>query len=73
MVHTYGEHVSNVYIASFLSGMKLVGKASSLKSHKGQTMSKLMPKGAGAIVSFGLKEAKKSAIKFIESLKFFLI
>ena len=30
-----------------------------------------MPKGAGAIISFGLKGGKKSAVKFIESLKIF--
>ena len=41
------------------------------KSHKGHKLaSKLMPKGAGAIISFGLK-GKKSAVKFIESLKIF--
>ena len=30
-----------------------------------------MPKGAGAIISFGLRGGKKSAVKFIESLKIF--
>ena len=30
-----------------------------------------MPKGTGAIVSFGLKGGKKSALKFIENLKIF--
>ena len=30
-----------------------------------------MPKGAGAIISLGLKGGKESAIKFIENLKVF--
>ena len=30
-----------------------------------------MPKGSGAIISFGLKGGKKRAVKFIESLKIF--
>ncbi len=69
------KHVSNAeYIASFLSGKEEVSwvKHPSLKSHKGHRLaSKLMPRGAGAIISFGLKGGKKSAIKFIESLKIF--
>ena len=45
-------------------------KHPSLKSHKGyKVASKLMPKGSGAIISFGLKGGKKRAVKFIESLK----
>ena len=69
------KHVSNAeYIASFLSGKDEVSwvKHPSLKSHKGHKIAaKLMPKGAGAIVSFGLKGGKKTAVKFIESLKIF--
>ena len=69
------KHVSNAeYIASFLSGKEEVAwvKHPSLKSHKGHNLAvKLMPKGAGAIISLGLKGGKKSAIKFIESLKVF--
>ena len=69
------KHVSNAeYIASFLTGKDEVSWVShpSLKSHKGHKLAaKLMPKGAGAIISFGLKGGKKSAVKFIESLKIF--
>ncbi len=69
------KHVSNAeYIASFLSGKDEVSwvKHPSLKSHKGHKLAcKLMPKGSGAIISFGLKGGKKSAVKFIESLKVF--
>ncbi len=69
------KHVSNAeYIASFLSGKDEVTwvKHPCLKSHKGNKLAaKLMPKGAGAVISFGLKGGKKSAIKFIESLKIF--
>lgn len=69
------KHVSNAeYIASFLLGKDEVSwvKHPSLKSHKGyKVASKLMPKGAGAIISFGLKGGKKRAVKFIESLKVF--
>ncbi|MBF97115.1 MAG: L-methionine gamma-lyase [Alphaproteobacteria bacterium MarineAlpha9_Bin4] len=67
------KHVSNAeYIAAFLSGKDEVKwvKHPSLKSHKGHKLaSKLMPKGAGAIISFGLKGGKVNAIKFIENLK----
>ena len=69
------KHVSNAeYIASFLSGKDEVSwvKHPSLKSHKGYKVAcKLMPKGSGAIISFGLKGGKKRAVKFIESLKIF--
>ena len=69
------KHVSNAeYIASFLVGKDEVSWVShpSLKSHKGHKLAaKLMPKGAGAIISFGLRGGKKSAVKFIESLKIF--
>ena len=68
-------HVSNCeYIASYLSGRDEVSWISypGLKSHKDfQLAAKLMPKGTGAIVSFGLKGGKKSALKFIENLKIF--
>ena len=69
------KHVSNAeYIASFLSGKEEVAwiKHPSLKSHKGHNLAtKLMPKGAGAIISLGLKGGKEAAIKFIENLKVF--
>ncbi|MDC3024195.1 PLP-dependent transferase, partial [Alphaproteobacteria bacterium] len=69
------KHVSNAeFIASFLLGKSEVSwvKHPSLKSHKGHKLAaKLMPKGAGAIISFGLKGGKKNAVKFIESLKIF--
>ena len=68
-------HVSNCeYIASYLSGRDEVSWISypGLKSHKDfELAAKLMPKGTGAIVSFGLKGGKKSALKFIENLKVF--
>ena len=67
------KHVSNAeYLASFLSGKEEVSwvKHPSLKSHKGHKLaSKLMPKGTGAIISFGLKGGRKTAVKFIENLK----
>ncbi len=67
------KHVSNAeYVASFLSGKDEVNwvKHPSLKSHKGHRLAfKLMPKGAGSIISFGLKGGKASAVKFIENLK----
>ena len=69
------KHVSNAeYLASFLSGKDEVSwvKHPSLKSHRGHNLaSNLMPKGAGAIISLGLKGGKKTAVKFIENLKLF--
>ena len=69
------KHVSNAeYIASFLSGKEEVAwvKHPSLRSNKGHKLaSKIMPKGAGAIISFGLKGGKNVAIKFIENLRLF--
>ena len=69
------KHVSNCeYIAAYLSGREDVNWVSypGLKSHKDfQLASKLMPKGAGAILSFGIKGGKKNAIKFINNLKLF--
>ena len=67
------KHVSNAeYIASFFSGKDEVNwvKHPSLKSHKGYRLaSKLMTKGSGAIISFGLKGGKASAKKFTGNLK----
>ena len=69
------KHVSNCeYIAAYLSGREDVNWVSypGLKSHKDfQLASKLMPKGAGAILSFGIQGGKKNAIKFINNLKLF--
>ena len=69
------KHVSNCeYIAAFLSGKDEVSWVSypSLKSHKDFSIaSKLLPKGSGAILSFGIKGGKKSALKFINSLNIF--
>ena len=69
------KHVSNCeYIAAFLSGKEEVSWVSypSLKSHKDFSIaSKLLPKGSGAILSFGIKGGKKSALKFIDSLNIF--
>ena len=69
------KHVSNCeYIAAFLSGKGEVNWVSypSLKSHKDFSIaSKLLPKGAGAILSFGIKGGKKSALRFINSLNIF--
>ena len=69
------KHVSNCeYIAAFLSGKEEVSWVSypSLKPHKDFSIaSKLLPKGSGAILSFGIKGGKKSALKFINSLNIF--
>lgn len=69
------KHVSNCeYIAAFLSGKEEVSWVSypGLKSHKDFTIaSKLLPKGSGAILSFGIKGGKKSALKFINNLNIF--
>ena len=69
------KHVSNCeYIAAFLSGKEEVSWVSypSLKSHEDFSIaSKLLPKGSGAILSFGIKGGKKSALKFINSLNIF--
>ena len=69
------KHVSNCeYIAAFLSGRADVSWVSypGLRSHKDfKIASKLMPKGAGAILSFGIKGGKDNAIKFIDHLKLF--
>ncbi len=69
------KHVSNAeYIAAYLSGKEQVKwvKHPSLKNNKFHKLAaKLMPIGAGAIVSFGLKGNLNDAQKFIESLKIF--
>ncbi len=69
------KHVSNAeYIASFLQGNEQVSWVihPSLNSHKNhQLATEIMPKGAGAIISFGIKGEKKKALKFIEKLKVF--
>lgn len=69
------KHVSNAeYIASFLSGLEEVSWVvhPCLKSHKNHKLaSKLLPKGAGAIISFGVKGGKKKASQLIENLKIF--
>jgi O-acetylhomoserine (thiol)-lyase len=69
------KHVSNCeYIAAFLSGKEEVSWVTypSLKSHKDFSIaSKLLPKGSGSILSFGIKGGKKSALKFINSLNIF--
>ncbi len=69
------KHVSNAeYIAAYLSGKEEVKwvKHPSLKKNKHNKLaSKLMPRGAGAIISFGLKGGKNIAVKFIDRLKIF--
>ena len=69
------KHVSNAeYIASFLSGRDEIIWVNypGLKSHKNFNLAeKIMPKGSGAIISFGIKGGESSAIKFIENLKIF--
>tara|TARA_A100001011_G_scaffold398704_1_gene504099 strand:- start:512 stop:1807 length:1296 start_codon:yes stop_codon:yes gene_type:complete len=69
------KHVSNCqFVASFLSGREEVNWVSypGLKSHDSfKVASKLLPRGAGAILSFGIKGGKDSAIKFINNLKVF--
>ncbi len=69
------KHVSNCeYIASYLSGREEVSWVlyPGLKSHKDFSLAaKLMPKGPGSIISFGIIGGKESAIKFIKSLKVF--
>ena len=69
------KHVANCeYIASFLSGHQKVSWVTypSLRSHKDFSVAiNLMPKGAGAVLSFGINGGIKSAIKFINSLKIF--
>ncbi len=68
-------HVSNAeYIASFLEGHKLINWVSypGLKSHKEYSLaSKIMPKGSGAIISFGIIGGIKASKVFIENLKIF--
>ena len=69
------KHVSNAeYIAAYLSGKTEVKwvKHPSLKKNKYHKLAaKLMPIGAGAIVSFGIEGGKKNALRFIEKLKIF--
>ncbi len=69
------KHVSNCeYIATFLSSKEEVSWVAypGLKSHKDYKLAcKLLPKGSGAIISFGIKGGRSSAIKFIDSLKIF--
>ena len=69
------KHVSNAeYIASFLTGVDQVKWVlhPSLKSHKNHKLAnKFLPKGSGAIVSFGIKGGKERASEFIENLKIF--
>ena len=68
-------HVSNSeYIASFLLGRDDVNWVSypGLNSHKDfELANNLMPKGAGAIISFGIKGGKDAGRKFIEKLEIF--
>ena len=69
------KHVSNAeYIAAYLSGRKEVSwvKHPSLKKNKYHKLAaKLMPMGAGAIVSFGIKGGAQNAAKFIGKLGVF--
>ena len=69
------KHVSNAeHIAAFLESEKNINWVihPSLKSHKNHKLAKeQMPKGAGAIISFGIRGGKEKALKFIEALKVF--
>ena len=69
------KHVSNAEnIARFLEGVREVDWVihPSLKSHRNYKLSKkLLPKGSGAIISFGIKGGKQKACRLIENLKIF--
>ena len=69
------KHVSNAeFIASFLEGNNLINWVSypGLKSHKDfELATEIMPKGAGAIISFGIKGGIESSKVFIEKLELF--
>lgn len=69
------KHVSNAeYLASYLEGLEEIKwvKYPSLKSHKDFKLAeKIMAKGAGAIISFGLKGDITVAKKFIQNLEVF--
>lgn len=68
-------HVSNAQkVAEFLAGHRFVtwvnypGLASSTSYEKGQ---KYLPKGAGAILAFGIKGGLDAAVKFIDNVSLF--
>ena len=68
-------HIENTRkVVSFLDNHSAVSWVSypELKSHKDfQLTKKLLPKGAGAVPSFGIKNGRDSGRKFIENLKIF--
>ena len=68
-------HISNALIvANFLEANENISWVNypGLKSHKDYQLAKLyMPKGAGSILSFGIKGGRDAGSKFIESLKLF--
>lgn len=67
------KHVSNAeQVAVFLDGQDTVEWVNypSLKSHPDYELAKeLLPKGAGSILSFGVKGGREAGRKFIESVK----
>ncbi len=66
------KHVSNAEtVAAFLDGLEEVEWVNypSLKSHPDHELAKeLLPKGAGSILSFGIKGGRAAGRKFIESV-----
>jgi O-acetylhomoserine (thiol)-lyase len=68
-------HVANAEaVAKFLEGHKAVTWAMhpSLKSHPDhERAKKYMPKGAGAVLGFGIKGGREAGAKFIDNLKLF--
>jgi O-acetylhomoserine (thiol)-lyase len=66
-------HVENTAaVLDFLSGQQAVGWVlhPSLESHPDYELAKrILPKGAGSIVSFGIKGGRSAGRKFIETLK----
>ena len=66
-------HVENaVKVAAFLDGSEEVEWVNhpSVASHPDHELAKeLLPKGAGAILSFGIKGGREAGRKFIESVK----
>ena len=68
-------HVSNAEtIAKFLAAHPAVGwvKHPSLETHPDNALAKrLLPKGAGAMIAFGIKGGRKAGAKLIERLEIF--
>ena len=67
------KHVANAQaVAEFLAGHELVEKVGypGLASHHDHALAqKLLPRGAGSIITFGIKGGRDAGRKFIEALK----